>query len=313
MINVSIIVATYNPDKLKLRATLNQIIAQKGIDYEIIITDDGSSTKDFSWLQSYFEHHNFKNYCILENRINMGTVANILCGIRASKGEYVFFTSPGDILFDDTVLSDFYSFVKKSDITICFGNAVYYDYSNTAPQLSRPYSAPKRPYYYHKSPLAKLNFYTGDWINGACFFRERKTAIRFMENISDICKYLEDNSSTAFALAEDIVPQYFDRNVIWYEDSIGMSTSNDGKWSKILQKETTEVFKKLKSHFPSDSLVDIGYIRYTYANRTKRLLKLTLCHPLSSLTLKIMHLRPPKKIKITTQDLQRLSSFFNPK
>ena len=52
--DVSIIVATYNPDLNKLMSTLLSIIIQKGIKFEIIVTDDGSQ-KDYFKVKFFRE------------------------------------------------------------------------------------------------------------------------------------------------------------------------------------------------------------------------------------------------------------------
>ena len=45
MPEVSIIVATYNADWQKLMMTINSIIIQSGVKFEIIFADDGSKIK----------------------------------------------------------------------------------------------------------------------------------------------------------------------------------------------------------------------------------------------------------------------------
>ena len=40
---VSVLVITYNPKKEKLMQTLNSILLQKGIKFEIVIADDGKN------------------------------------------------------------------------------------------------------------------------------------------------------------------------------------------------------------------------------------------------------------------------------
>ena len=53
MTQISVIVLTYNPDNAKLRRTLAAAAAQQDVTMEVIISDDGSAKKDFSFLPDY--------------------------------------------------------------------------------------------------------------------------------------------------------------------------------------------------------------------------------------------------------------------
>ncbi|MBO7258403.1 MAG: glycosyltransferase family 2 protein, partial [Alphaproteobacteria bacterium] len=122
----AVVVLTYNPDPVKLRKTLEAAVRQRDVSVEIILSDDGSVKKDFSFLPEFFAQWNFTDYKVVENPQNRGTVYNCYAGVCASSGEYVFLTSPGDILFDDTTMSRFYRFAAQRQAQLCFGNAVRY-------------------------------------------------------------------------------------------------------------------------------------------------------------------------------------------
>ena len=46
---ISVIVCTYNANWEKTKNTLFSIIRQKNVIFEIIVTDDGSASNNFSW------------------------------------------------------------------------------------------------------------------------------------------------------------------------------------------------------------------------------------------------------------------------
>lgn len=291
MVQVSVIVATYNPDSNKLRASLDAIVSQKNINYEVIITDDGSKLKDFSWLPEYFGLHSVKKYTVLEHPQNMGTLKNLLAGISKATGDYVFLTSPGDILFDEMVLKDLYEFAHSEHYELCFGNAIFYSNKDDKLRITRNNSQPKRPeLYYPGSRWAKTNFFGGDWVVGASCFRSRKFALHYFGQLNGLCTYAEDNPSTAFALANGIPLCYYDRNVIWYEDGSGISTSNNERWNRILKHEFENAFYKLKKQYPKDPLIDIAYINQTCESRIERIFIKTLKHPVVMLKTAIMRI-----------------------
>ena len=60
--DVSIIVIMYNPAWDKLLRTLNSILDQRNVRYEIIICDDGSREQFNQELISFFSSRNFSRF-----------------------------------------------------------------------------------------------------------------------------------------------------------------------------------------------------------------------------------------------------------
>lgn len=286
MPQVSIIVLTYHPNMAMLLATLEAAVAQQGVQIEIIISDDGSKEKDFSCLPAFFQKCGFTDYTILENETNQGTVGNCLTALRRAKGEYVFFTSPGDFLFDSRTLADFYAFAKEHGAKNCFGTAVQYSVAEDGPQVVSPYSIPVSPTVYGPGRpfgTAKASYFGGNWIIGACFFRERNFAETYFEMIADTSVYTEDTTSTAFALADGIPVLYYDRNIVWYERGTGVSTGTSTRWKERLAKDMEKSFAKLRKLHPEDPYVDVAYHNLAEENRWKRTAYRSLRHPVVSL------------------------------
>ena len=125
-IQVSIIICTYNPDLRKLLTSVKSVVVQTGVEFEIIVTDDGSKIDYFNDIKAYFADIRFTEYSLIKNIDNLGTVKNVLNALKHARGEYVFLNSPGDYVFDSTVISDFYEFAKKNNADICFGDYIPY-------------------------------------------------------------------------------------------------------------------------------------------------------------------------------------------
>ena len=306
---VSVIVLTYNPNPMKLRQTLRAVAAQKEVCYELIISDDGSARKDFSFLPEYMETLGVGNYRLLEHEENRGTVQSCFRAVSAARGEYVFLTSPGDFLFDALVLRDLYRFAQANNAPLCFGNAVFYCAQEGVPRLTQPVGKPSSPRLYAPEASAqngKLCFFAGDWVIGASYFRSRTLLLRCLEKILDTAKYMEDTTTTAFALAEGNRLCYCDRNVVWYEDGTGVSTGGNAKWDALLRQDLLRSLQKLKKLYPRDPCVDIAWRNISQTNRIKRLAGKLLCHGPSML--RLARLKKARKMPIccTDSDLQRL-------
>lgn len=313
MPQVSIVVLTYNPDPGKLRATLLGAVRQQGVSTEIIISDDGSARKDFSFLPGFFEALGYDNWKLIENAENKGTVHNCYAGVGAAEGEYVFLTSPGDILFDSTTMQRFYAFAAPRKAQLCFGNAVRYCVRDGKVCRTSPYSIPAAPDVYGDGTLKKQKtaFFGDDLIIGACYFRSREFAQKYLSQLLDVSKYMEDTPSTMFALADGATISYLDSPIVFYEDGTGVSTGAQDKWRKLLNQDLCAALTKLRSLHPGDPWVAVALCNAAQKSRSKRILWRFARHPIISLgMLKHKKCRKPKQIPCPEEDLARLESLL---
>lgn len=79
---ISVVVIQYNPIWEKLMYTLQSILQQTEIRYEIVIADDGSRDKYFDKTIDFFKEKKFCDYQIVDNTKNQGTVKNVLSGLK---------------------------------------------------------------------------------------------------------------------------------------------------------------------------------------------------------------------------------------
>ena len=56
---VSVLVCDYNPKLKDIIITLRSVLLQKGIKFQIVISDDGSKVNYFEAIRQYFEKMNF--------------------------------------------------------------------------------------------------------------------------------------------------------------------------------------------------------------------------------------------------------------
>lgn len=286
MPQVSVIVLTYNADAVKLRRTLAAIAVQKDIQFEVIVSDDGSSKKDFSFLGDFCQAHAIKDYRLIENPENHGTLSNCISGLTAAKGEYVFLTSPGDYLYDPYTLRDFYRFAESNHAKLVFGNAVYYFSEPGEPRLTRSHSNLYAPEMYctaSPSPKSKTHFFSGNWIVGASYFRHRQTTLALFQQLADAVIYVEDNTSTALAFASGIGLYYYDRNIVWYEDGTGVSTGVNQAWAAKIRKDIIAAYTLICKLFPHDPYADYAKNNYVQQNKLLRILNKCFKHPLITL------------------------------
>lgn len=307
MPQVSVVVLTYNPDNTKLRRTLAAIAKQQDVSLEILISDDGSARKDFAFLPELMAQLGVTDYRLLEHPVNRGTVQSCRSAVAQATGEYVFLTSPGDYLYDPLVLRDLYAFAETHNAPLCFGNAVFYREG----ELTRQVGVPAAPGVYAPGSSKKqvdTCFFGGSWVIGAAYFRSRELLSRCLEQIGDVCVYMEDTPTTMFALAQGETLAYCDRNTVWYEDGTGVSTGASDKWAKLLKKDLLGALEKLKKQHPGNPYVDFALCNAAVESRAKRLLKKLLTHPALTAGVARYKKTPPAPIRCSQADRAYLKS-----
>lgn len=228
-VECSVVVCTYHPNWEKLWLTIKSILVQEDCDFEIIITDDGSSDNYFYKIQDCFSRWKFDNYELVASFENVGTVRNALRGIRASKGEFVKLISPGDYLYGKKTLRQWIDFMHKhKDCVMSYGDAVYYHWRNEELIPVRVRSNPQSI----KQDVKSFLLY-GDICLGAATLVRRKEWIKYLEIMSGRVIYAEDFSyKMMLYCGEKII--YFPQCCLLYEYGTGISTCNSQSWRNRL-------------------------------------------------------------------------------
>ena len=313
--DVSIIVATYNPDYNKLMRTVKSAMDQKESNIEIIISDDGSMCDYFDEIKQFFINNGFFSFELFKNKENVGTVQNLLNAVKIAKGKYVYGISPGDYFFDSMVIHDLFDFALKQDAKICFGDYVNYSIDKGAVSVSTDNLSPMITDVYNKSlKYYKTAFSLGHRICGATFFRERLFAEKSLEYVSRYIRYTEDTSTTLYALANNIKINYFPRKFVWYECDSGI-TSKGGKWGEVLSNELINSYLELIKDYPSDSLLKVGLMkhlpRHSKLDRYTKLIKIAFFHPVITIRfIYIQHL-PGRHVTVSTNEKERLIALID--
>lgn len=231
-IEVSVIMATYNPSWEKCVFTLDSITGQKDIDFELIIVDDGSSNNLFSLYELYFSNKSFQRYKLIDHQENLGTVKNYSEGLKAAEGRYIKLISPGDALYAEDTLSTWISSLKASGRLWSFAEAIYYVAVDDKPRVFKCAAVPRVIDCYLNLESAKCRWnYTvlEDIPLGAAILCERDVFSRYLDQIKGHVIYSED-MSFLLMMFDGIEPLYFDLTCIFYEFGSGVSTLNDKRW-----------------------------------------------------------------------------------
>lgn len=251
-IDFSIIVATYNPNYNKLFQTLISILNQKNSRFEIIVTDDGSLEFDSDLIIDWMKNKKFNKYKIIHNEKNVGTVRNVYNALKCANGRYIKLISPGDYLYNDSVLYNSLLFIEKKKSSIIFGKAVYYNVEKNGSVnfLNKTNPLDIMPYIKNNFKKIKKSYLLyQDYILGASFICERKLLLKYIEKIVDIVKYAED-CSVILMVADDNKIDYWDNYLIWYECDTGISTCGNPEWQEKIRNDNKNCYQLIVDKHP---------------------------------------------------------------
>ena len=236
---ISVLILTYNSSYDALKNTIDSVLEQKGIDIEIVISDDGSKECCLDKIEEYLICKAFSNYKIIYNKNNVGTVKNFYYGLQNVSNKYVKDISPGDMLYGNYALREWLIYTIDKNAAWSFCDTIYYIRKNkriipiqvkTSPQMTKIY---KRDNFYK---IRWQYFVLGDICVGASMIFKKDVMLRYTEEIIDKVKYAEDNIFR-MAMFDGVSFCYFENYCILYEYGTGVSTSKNEKWLNLLKND----------------------------------------------------------------------------
>ncbi|WP_026529287.1 glycosyltransferase [Butyrivibrio sp. VCD2006] len=226
LFDVSVILLTYHSDYNKTIETVNSILKQENITFELIISEDSEQHEYYDRLRKYLDENKFTNYFFINNDINHGTTINLYNAVKIAKGPYIKPISPGDMLYNEHILYTMINEMKRHNALMGFGIMQFYETRDNERVLlnkSIPYTF--EPYIKrNKRIIAKHFIGYGEWIAGASQIFESNCLCKYLEIIAGRIKYCED-CITIMIILDDIQYVFLPEYVIYYEYGTGISTS----------------------------------------------------------------------------------------
>ncbi len=236
--DISVIVLTYNPDPEKLLMTLESILVQENVKFQIVVSDDGSDNNRYDDIKRYFEYRGFDDYILVDNECNVGTAKNLLKAAKCCEAEYIKDISPGDMLASQDVLCNWLAYMKSQGATLCMSDVICYNRDDSG-QFN---AVARRAYpqcvkaYKDINTLKEFYLLYNDLCVGAANMYKKDTLIYYLEIIKDKVIYAEDNSFRIMILKEEKV-SFYEFNTALYESDSGISTSGNDVWRQRLLKD----------------------------------------------------------------------------
>ncbi len=105
--DLSIIIVNYNTPRLTIDAISSVIKTTKGLSYEIIVLDNGSSDNSITEIQNTF----LDKITFIDNKSNLGFSKANNIGMKIAKGDYILLLNSDTVVKENTI-SNSLSYIK---------------------------------------------------------------------------------------------------------------------------------------------------------------------------------------------------------
>lgn len=121
IIDVSIIIVSYNTKELLVKCVKSIIDTVKKTSYEIIIVDNNSEDDSAQAVKKSFDYAQDKVF-VIKNSENFGFSKANNIGVTQSRGQYVLFLNPDTVVYEKTVdrMVEFMDNHKDAGAATCF-------------------------------------------------------------------------------------------------------------------------------------------------------------------------------------------------
>ena len=248
---VSIILVLYNSDYKKIRFSLDNILSQTYKDFEVIIADDCSVNDPIGFVDDYMRACDFKNYKLIRNSQNYGTVHNILGALNYATGEYVKTLGAGDGFYSHDSLEKMMKFSYDNQVEFGYAKTGMF-YLNGEEVIIRPLAFPFAIYDFvsHRNSQRNCLLYK-DNASGISMWFRTDLLIKYLNNAKASVKYEEDICQLEYLLDGHRII-CCDECFFLYEGYAGVSAVGNDAFSQLLHKDENEYYKYLSKKYPEN-------------------------------------------------------------
>lgn len=238
---ITVITLSFNSQYLfeSILSVLNQ--SYENIQY--LIVDDGSIRFDKNKVCTYLEYYkksNIREYEVISNERNLGTVKAFNIALKKAKGEYIFNLAADDLFYDSLVLEEWVSEFLKRQAVFMLGRIAIYDpslktFKEFFPKAHEAKLLKEGNFQKIFAALSKQNFIIG------CGTARSRKLLQLCGYFDEEYFLLEDYPYALKAIRNHIKIEYWERPVIQYR--LG-GISSPQNFNNVYEKDSDLNFKK---------------------------------------------------------------------
>lgn len=234
---LSVLILTYEQSEEKTLMTVASAMGQRGVDLQIVLSDDGSLKPCLHICKEFMEKAGFKDYKILYHAQNEGTVANLNDALEVADGDFIKSLGPGDCFSSENIARLWLNDTKKKNRQLSFCDAIYYNELQGKYECVVEVAHPQRPHVYEEKGNASKKHYLlyNDIFSGIAVMGKRGLMCKYIKLIKDTVKYAEDNMFR-FMMLDGVKCSYFENSAIYYEWG-GISTKENSEFNKAIKED----------------------------------------------------------------------------
>ena len=194
--------------------------------------------------RAYLAAHGFTNVKLSKNKVNQGTVTNMLHAVELASGQWIAGISPGDYVYDASTVRWVLDMLRKDAPQVAFGKSAYYRQEADGTLVQLPGETPfdRTPYeaaHYDNKAIRRNVLLYDDGISGIETMYERGIFLDALQKMNGRVRFAEDFATRLFAV-QGVPIRCYDRILRWYEYGTGVSTNEkararmDADWRAML-------------------------------------------------------------------------------
>lgn len=138
---VSVLVATYNQARY-IEECLASIVAQDHPDFEVVVTDDGSTDDTVAIVKRFAARH--PNVRLVTSPSNTGVTANVNRGLRACRGRFIAAIGGDDVAYPGKLSLQAKLMRERPAVVICYHDVkVFFDDGSRPPSKFSEFRRPR--------------------------------------------------------------------------------------------------------------------------------------------------------------------------
>lgn len=259
MKDFSVMVLCYNSEEKALKSTLDSILCQRDINFEIILADDASKNDCVAIAKDYLKYNNFSEYKVMAHEENVGTVQNIYDALKLAEGRYVKCIGAGDLLFEKDTLCKLTKFMDKEKCTMCFGKMQAYNYENGTLHLMTLTVPQDIAAFYQKDSkrITRNIIQNHGWIAGASMFYNTQEFLSLLEELLGTVRYCEDLLQVNLLLHNKKI-SFYPYGAVYYEVGTGISTNSGNGNSNRVKTDHDQFWNMIAGKYSDNDFVKLG-------------------------------------------------------